>query len=41
MRPSMIEKLYDDGFQLEFVSHAEAISKFQFSWVPGDLESVL
>ena len=38
---SMFERLHDKGFQLQFVSHAEAILKFDFPEVPTELENIL
>ena len=37
----MFETLRERGFQIEFVSHAEAILRFDFPDVARDLESVL
>lgn len=37
----MFENLREKGFQIEFVSHAEAILRFDFPDVARDLESVL
>ena len=37
----MFENLREKGFQIEFVSHAEAILRFDFPDVAYDLESVL